>query len=149
MTDVNRKALGLARINAGHAGIAPELIKTSGLDGVEDRFDLIVANPPYILDPDQLTYRDGGGLHGGEVSVQWARAALPRLTDRGRFVLYTGVAIIAGADPVREALDRVAAEAGFALRYRELDPDIFSQQLGREGYEDVERIAAVAAVFQR
>ena len=34
-------------------------------------------------------------------------------------------------------------EACSVWRYEELDPDIFGGQLGCEGYEDVERIAAV------
>jgi hypothetical protein len=32
------------------------------------------------------------------------------------------------------------------LRYRELDPDIFGEELEKQAYADVERIAAVAAI---
>jgi hypothetical protein len=39
--------------------------------------------------------------------------------------------------------------AGCLLRYRELDPDIFSGELRRAAYADVERIAAVGAVITR
>ena len=58
-------------------------------------------------DPEGRTYRDGGGLHGGQVAVDWARAAAARLAPAGRLVLYTGVSIVEGRDPVREALSAV------------------------------------------
>ena len=49
----------------------------------------------------------------------------------------------------RAAFLETAADAGCALRYREIDPDVFGEQLDLPGYEDVERIAAVGAVLSR
>ena len=46
-------------------------------------------------------------------------------------------------------LRTVVEAAGFALDYRELDPDIFGGQLKRRAYADAERIAAVGAVVTR
>jgi len=149
LTDINPEALRLARLNAAAAGLDVQAVRTSGLDGVEGPFDLIVANPPYIADPEGLTYRDGGGLHGGQMAVDWARAAAGRLAPGGRLLLYTGAAIVDGRDDVRAALQETAADAGCALRYREIDPDVFGEQLDLPGYEDVERIAAVGAVLSR
>jgi hypothetical protein len=102
-----------------------------------------MSNPPYILDPDELVYRHGGGQHGAEISIRIVRAALDRLDPGGSLMLYTGVAIVNGEDAflnsIRGWLEQECAE----WRYEELDPDIFGGQLGCKGYEDVERIAAV------
>ena len=149
LTDVNLQALRLARINAAHAGLAVETIETNGLEGLDGPFDLILANPPYILDPQGPAYRDGGDMHGGRLSLDWARAAMARLAPGGMLILYTGSAIVDGRDGLGEALEAAAGEAGCGLRYREIDPDVFGEQLELEPYQDVERIAVVAAVASR
>jgi len=64
-TDVNPAALALADVNAnlnGAHNVVP--CRSDLLDGVDGGFDLVMSNPPYILDPDALTYRHGGGAHG-------------------------------------------------------------------------------------
>ena len=38
------------------------------------------------------------------------------------------------------------AKAGCSLDYRELDPDVFGEELDRPAYRDVDRIAVVAAI---
>ena len=149
MTDVNPAALRLARVNAAAAGIAPVLIEADDLTKVADPIDLATANPPYIVDAGERAYRHGGGMHGGEVSLTMARMAAERLAPGGRLILYTGSAIVDGADPLRAALESLAAEHGCALRYRELDPDVFGEELSNPAYHDVDRIALVAAVMTR
>jgi hypothetical protein len=73
-----------------------------------------------------------------------------RLAPGGRFILYTGSAILdGGVDQFHEALKPAVEGAGYALRYRELDPDIFSANCAEAAYADVERIAAVGAVITR
>ena len=146
-TDPNREALRFARINAAAAGVAMATIETSGLTDVPGPFDLALANPPYIVDADGRTYRDGGGMHGGQLSLDLATEALTRLSPSGRLILYTGSAIVDGEDPLRAALADAAAAAGCTLRYRELDPDVFGDELSNPGYEEVDRIAIVAGVF--
>ncbi|MDP8916793.1 MAG: class I SAM-dependent methyltransferase, partial [Pseudomonadota bacterium] len=94
MTDVNAAALRLAQVNAAHNRIPAELRIASGLDGVEGRFDLITANPPYIVDTHGRTYRDGGDMLGARLSLEWAQAAAERLASGGRLLLYTGSAIV-------------------------------------------------------
>ena len=51
-TDTSPAALGVARANAGRHNVADriEFRETRYLDGVAGRFDLIVANPPYVTD---------------------------------------------------------------------------------------------------
>jgi methylase of polypeptide subunit release factors len=119
-------------------------IVCSGLKGVAGRIDCIIANPPYIADPAHRAYRDGGGMHGGEVSLAWAREAAARLEPGGAFLLYTGSAIVDGEDRLKAALFETLD--GFDISYREIDPDVFGEELEREDYADVERIAVVGLV---
>ena len=64
-------------------------------------------------------------------------------------LLYTGVAIVDGRDALCEALERALPDLGCTLRYREIDPDIFGEELEKPPYADVERIAAVGAVVEK
>jgi release factor glutamine methyltransferase len=54
-TDVSREALTIAGANAHRYGVDDRIdfVETSYLDGVDDIFDLIVANPPYVRDADK------------------------------------------------------------------------------------------------
>ncbi|GGE00673.1 hypothetical protein GCM10011515_20580 [Tsuneonella deserti] len=149
LTDVNQAALRLARINAAFAGVEAELVEGEGLDRVDGPIDLILANPPYIMDEKGRAYRDGGNMHGARLSFDWALEAARRLAPGGHMVLYTGVSIIDGEDELRAALARDLPGLGCSLRYRELDPDVFGEELEKPPYRDVERIAAVAAVITR
>ena len=88
-------------------------------------------------------------MHGAALSLDWALAAAGRLAAGGRLLLYTGSAIVGGEDRLEAALRARLPALGCTLRYAELDPDIFGEQLDEPGYEDVERIAAVGAVIVR
>jgi release factor glutamine methyltransferase len=46
--DVSPAALAVARENAGRLGVAADLVLSDWWAGVAGRFDLVVANPPYI-----------------------------------------------------------------------------------------------------
>lgn len=62
-TDLNPRALALARITLGLAGVAADLRLGSLYEPVAgEGFDLIVTNPPYVISPPQrseLVYREG------------------------------------------------------------------------------------------
>ena len=146
-TDINSRALGFAAVNAAAAGLAVELVETESLDPLAGLFDLILANPPYMIDDASRDYRDGGAMHGGAVSLEMTRAALPRLAPGGRFLLYTGSTIVEGEDQLQVALAECAKQAGAALDYREIDPDVFGEELTKPAYAEADRIAVVAAVF--
>ncbi len=148
-TDINPIALGFARINARHAGIALETVETSGLDGIEGAVDLVIANPPFVADPAKRLYRDGGDMHGARLSLDWALAAARRIEAGGTILLYTGSAIVDGRDGLREALEARLPELGCSLEHSEIDPDIFGELLDSPAYEGVERVAAVGAVIRR
>jgi methylase of polypeptide subunit release factors len=149
LLDINPLALRIASINARHAGLEVELVEGEGIEDVAGLVDLAIANPPYIIDGGDRTYRDGGGMHGAEMSLDWALASARRLEPGGRMLLYTGVAIVEGRDELREALERDLPGLECSLRYREIDPDIFGEELEKPAYADVERIAAVGAVIER
>jgi methylase of polypeptide subunit release factors len=84
-TDTNLRALNFARFNA----------KLNGIDGIEwregslyepiaeQKFDLIVSNPPYVISPEsRFVFRDTN-LPGDAVSEQVVRGAGQRLSEGG------------------------------------------------------------------
>lgn len=144
LIDVNAAALELARANALANGLAVELRQQSDLGDISA--EVIVANPPYLMDDVSRTYRDGGGAHGEGLSLAWAREAAGRLPAQGEMLLYTGVAIVDGRDPLHAALAQLE---GVELTYREVDPDVFGEELVKPAYRCVDRIAVVEAVIRR
>lgn len=149
LADINVGALRFAAVNAVLAGIEDrvEVIESDVLEGVDGPIDLVIANPPYMLDPASRAYRDGGGSFGEALAVRIARESLGRLEPGGRLVLYTGAAVVDGVDTFRRAVREVCVEAGAVWRYREIDPDVFGEEIEQnDAYTTVERIAAVALV---
>ena len=84
-TDTNPRALNFARFNA----------KLNGIDGIEwregslyepvaeQKFDLLVSNPPYVISPEsRFVFRDTN-LPGDAVSEQVVRGAGERLNEGG------------------------------------------------------------------
>ena len=148
LTDINPAALRLARVNARHAGVAAEVVFSDAFAAVEGSVDLALSNPPFMADGAHRTYRDGGDGLGARLPLEWALQSAQRLEPGGRFLLYSGAAIVDGRDGLREALT-AQLPRGCDLRYREVDPDIFGEELEQPAYESVERIAAVEAVVTR
>jgi len=148
--DINPAALRLTAINAALAEVANVSTEASDvLQGVDGHFDLIVANPPYMADPAERAYRHGGGAFGAQLSLRIVEQALNRLAPGGSLVLYTGVAMIDGLDPFLQALTPRLESPMFGWTYRELDPDVFGEELLTPGYQRVERIAVVALIVTR
>jgi methylase of polypeptide subunit release factors len=148
--DINAQALGFTQVNAALAGAKNvEVLHSNLLDAASGAFDLIIANPPYMLDSEQRAYRDGGGELGVGLSLAILDAALPRLAPGGSLLLYTGVAMTGNSDPFLEHIRRTLAGSGLAWRYEEVDPDVFGEELLKPGYEQVERIAAVLLTVTR
>lgn len=149
LTDLNPKALRLALINADAAGVPVTTLESDTLDQVEDPIDLAVINPPYIVDDANRAYRDGGAMHGGEMPIEMTKMAADRIAPGGRVILYTGAAIVGGRNAVAEAIGSAAEARGLAWSCRELDPDVFGEELDQPAYADVERIALVAVMLTR
>jgi methylase of polypeptide subunit release factors len=152
MVDINDAALRLARINAALAGAGnAAALRSDLLSGVPGgAFDLVIANPPYLVDPAERAYRHGGGSLGAGLSLKILDAALGRLAPGGTLLLYTGAAVVNGRDPFRaEAEERLAAHPGVGWTYREVDPDVFGEELDTAAYAEADRIAAVVLTVTR
>jgi methylase of polypeptide subunit release factors len=148
--DINPRALHFAQANATVAGLENlECCHSDILAGLTGSFDLIVANPPYMKDTRRRAYRHGGDALGADLSVRILRESLDRLTPGGSLVLYTGVAMVGEHDPFFEAVQDDIMHSALTWTYRELDPDVFGEELLEEGYENADRIAAVELVVTR
>jgi len=142
--DINAKALAFAAINAKANRISNVAFHHSDLlHDLPGEFDLIVSNPPYLVDPSARAYRYGHGPLGAQLSLDIVEAALTRLAPGGILMLYTGVAIIHGHDPFIEAVKQSTKMAGCTYQYTEIDPDIFGEELATPAYAQADRIAAV------
>jgi methylase of polypeptide subunit release factors len=142
--DLNDTALRYTTVNARLAGAGRIAAQQSDLlDGVDGDFDLIVANPPYLLDAQERIYRHGGGSFGEGLSLAIAALARTRLAPGGTLLLYTGTAIIDGTDRFRASVASVLDASSLEWHYEELDPDVFGEELGEPAYADADRIAAI------
>lgn len=149
LNDINPEALVCAASNARALGIPAQLALGDSLSVVQGEFDLIMANPPYLVDDDARTYRHGGERLGRSLSLRMATQSLPRLAPGGRLLLYTGIAIVDGVDEFLLELTPALEAAGLEWEYEELDPDVFGEELERDVYRDVDRIAAVGLAARR
>ncbi len=140
--DINDAALELSRVNAALAGAAIDVLKSNLLCDVAGEFDLIVANPPYMLEPGERAYRHGGGTLGTGLSLDIVKTALQRLTPDGTLLLYTGAPVVDGVDLFRKAATAMLPDS-CTWTYQELDPDVFGEELELDNYAEVDRIAVV------
>jgi len=147
LTDINEAALAMARVNAHLAGVADrvELVLGDLFAPVRGSVDLVVGNPPYLLDPGRRVYRDGGGYLGTGLGVRIVKEGLARLSPGGRLILYTGAPVIDGVDCVRAEIAPILDGGAAHWTYEELDPDVFGEELDTPAYAAVDRIAAVGA----
>lgn len=111
-TDVSPAALGVARRNAARLGLDVELVAGSWWRGLEQRrFDLVVANPPYIAEGDphleDLRHEPRGALTAGHDGMADLEAiaveARRHLHDGGWLLLEHG---FDQGDAVRALLQR-------------------------------------------
>jgi len=148
--DINPAALRLTRINAALAGADNLTARHSDLlNDVEGEFDLILANPPYLVDPSERAYRHGGGPLGAGLSLAIFDSALERLAPCGTLLLYTGVAMVGNGDPFLKEVTQRLEGRHLQWTYREVDPDVFGEELLEGAYTECDRIAAVVLEVTR
>ena len=149
-SDINPAALSATAINARLASVTNLQTQDSNLlNDIAGSFDLIVSNPPYLLDRAQRAYRHGGGELGMGLSVDIVEQALARLSPGGTLLLYTGVAMVDNADPFHAAVAPLLANARCSWTYEEMDPDVFGEELDEPAYQQSDRIAAVCLVASK
>lgn len=150
MGDINELALRYSRVNAALNGF-PEATACHSdvLGGVDGSADLIMSNPPYLVDPGKRLYRHGGGDFGFDLSLRIVREGVGRLNGGGVLLLYTGTPIVDGRDLFFQALAPVLDSGDYSFSYEELDPDVFGEELDAPPYDRADRIAAVALRVDR
>jgi release factor glutamine methyltransferase len=121
-TDISRDALEVAQRNAARNGVADRIrfVKTSYMDGLDDRFDVITSNPPYVKEQDRqftsravVRYEPHVALFGGDDGLDGVRAVL----EAARFRLAPGGWLIFefGLGQDEEVGDLVAAYGEYRL----------------------------------
>ncbi|MGL3045441.1 methyltransferase [Acinetobacter pecorum] len=144
VADLNPKALLYSQINISFAGLNHiHPVQSNLFSNLEGNFDLIFANPPYLIDPDQRQYRHGGNkLDGCDLSFRIIKEGIQRLNSGGRLFLYTGVTVTEHGNLFLQHLkDSMKQHQNIIWSYEEIDPDIFSEELEQPAYQHVERIA--------
>lgn len=144
--DINGRALSFARVNATLCGVRAQVVHSDVLRGVEGDFDLIVSNPPYLVDCKARAYRHGGD-RGIELPARIVEEGLGRLRVGGTLCVYTGTPVVGGEDLFRTRTARMLT--GFDVRYEALDVDVFGEELDEPAYADVDRIALVSLTATR
>ena len=100
-TDVSRRCLSLAALNAAMNDVALDLRQGSLLEPVAgERFDLVVSNPPFVVGSpaaERHDYRDSG-LPGDEVCARLVRGADTVLAPGGWFQLLANWEVRDGDD---------------------------------------------------
>lgn len=144
LADINPRALQLARINSRLADTANVCVVAADvLKPFARHFDLVISNPPYLRDHLVRAYRDGGGKLGEGLSVRIVESAAISLRPGGRLLLYTATAIVDGRDTFRAAIDSILRSSFNRVRYEEIDPDVFGEELERPDYAPVDRLAVI------
>ncbi len=144
LADINPLALEYAQVNVELNGVRnAKVVQSDVLKGVEGAVDLVISNPPYLMDTKARLYRDGGGKFGEGLSLEIVRQAAARAR---RLILYTASAIVDGVDTFRRDVETVLGPRSSVLgfSYEEIDPDVFGEELSRDVYSSVDRMAVVA-----
>ena len=99
-TDVDPRCVSLCRRNADRLGLAVDALVADGFDGIGERFDVVVSNPPYVAAEDahlrhgDLRFEPRLALVGGDDGLRFlarlARQAPANLAPQGWLCLEHG-----------------------------------------------------------
>jgi methylase of polypeptide subunit release factors len=149
LTDINQDALRLADVNAVLNGLSRcECRESDVLSDVFDMAELIISNPPYLVDETSRAYRHGGGDWGEQLALRIVEESLGQLGAGGKLLLYTGTPVVAGDDMFLKAVTPLLKRKTRKFRYAEIDPDVFGQELDNAPYDKADRIAAVFLIVE-
>ncbi|MGQ0589169.1 MAG: peptide chain release factor N(5)-glutamine methyltransferase [Sphingosinicella sp.] len=120
--DASEAALGYARANAERLGMAPRAEWRLGdwAQAIDERFDLILVNPPYVEDataliPGVVDWEPGFALFGGVDGLDHYRALAPQLA---RLLAHGGVACVEIGARQEKALIPLFETHGFTIESR-------------------------------
>lgn len=68
-SDVSARALRVARVNAKRLGIDAEFVQSDLFAGIQERYSLILSNPPYIRSGDIDSLQDEVRLHDPRIAL--------------------------------------------------------------------------------
>ena len=144
VADLNPKALLYSQMNIDFAGLKKiHPVQSDLFANLQGQFDLIFANPPYLIDPHQRQYRHGGDeLDGNALSFRIIKEGIQHLNLRGCIFLYTGVTVTQDGNRFLAHLENLMRQyKNISWSYEEIDPDIFGEELEQPAYQHVDRIA--------
>lgn len=124
--DRSADALAVARANAERLGVMDRATleerdwHRAGWGDALGRFDMILANPPYVevealLDPDVRDWEPAGALFAGPEGLDDYRVLIPQLSA---LLNENGMAVLEIGATQAEAVAAIAAEAGFGSELR-------------------------------
>ena len=136
-SDISEPALALAQENATRLGLEVGWLQADLLEGVPDRFDAVLANPPYVgegeraaLAPEIVRHEPAGALFAGPDGLAVIAPLARQLGARDRL---QSAAIEVGEGQA-DAVSRLLREAGFDATGVEVDlGGIKRVVIGRKG----------------
>jgi methylase of polypeptide subunit release factors len=150
LSDINRRALRFSRINARLNAIDNvEVVESNLFENIRECFDVVIANPPYLVDPLKRLYRHGGGVFGSELTLQIVSQSLDHLAPAGRLIVYSGSAMVRGVDRLKKTLEQLLDRPNLNFHYEEIDPDVFGEELDHRPYDRADRIAVIGLTVDR
>ena len=93
------------------------------LEGLKGRFDLIVANPPFVFLPEALSKTRGdsfGGHFGIELTLRIMECLEDYLSDKGKAIILSKAPIVDGKDLLFEGAIHTFRDAGWRVSYNEI-----------------------------
>jgi methylase of polypeptide subunit release factors len=135
-TDVNPRALRFARLTLALSGVPEADLRQGSLfDPVEEeRFDLIVSNPPFVISPgERFVYRDGG-MAGDDLCRTLVQRSAGHLNEGGYCQLLANWQHVEGEDWRERVTSWLPPGCGAWIVQREVqDPAQYAELWLRDG----------------
>jgi methylase of polypeptide subunit release factors len=144
LADIDPKALRYSQVNATLNEVRnARTVLSDVFSKINEGGNLIISNPPYLVDRWARAYRHGGGPLGFDLALRIVDEGMERLYPGGRLFLYTGAPVVGGVDQFLTAVRPHLEARPCRYTYEEIDPDVFGEELDSAPYDRVDRIAVV------